>query len=206
MNNRITRISVKLEQDLGKNIKVGDIRTALSFDGGPFFIPYSFHDGANGIVHMEANLSDVKHSIHKITPADIVSQSNGGYCEEETVWSSVFDQLLKEFRWDETTDEYVQLTYQSHGEVQGCINSAFKVVYAKRWLCTDTYVGYGIITFQGTPIAIHSQRGRKYDVNIMFIDRVATDSARLYLESLIDRSTLTFETIRMDADITGYFV
>lgn len=57
--------------------------------------------------------------------------------------------------------------------------------YIASWICTDTRVGLSVYFFDGEPVAVSGQSGRKSREQVEFLSLDAAGRVRNYLESLI---------------------
>ena len=57
--------------------------------------------------------------------------------------------------------------------------------YVGNWHCTDSTVGYKVYFFDGVPVAISSQLGRKQDENIEWFSKEAYNTVKDYVVSFV---------------------
>lgn len=82
----------------------------------------------------------------------------------------VVNDSSKEDKWGTDSSELLSLfglhCYEVDYEV---FQSAVKTFWIKKWLCTDTYVGYSVIVLNGEPVAVTRQTARKNDKDVFFL-------------------------------------
>lgn len=95
-----------------------------------------------------------------------------------------------------------QFDWSKSSEVDGYFESH----YIKRWYCTDTWVGYGWITWRGQIVAIFNQKGRKYDCDFKFMDAEIAKTLREFMLQYIEQPEVEdFDVIDPSANLINFF-
>lgn len=64
-----------------------------------------------------------------------------------------------------------------------------------RWLCTDTYVGKGILEIDGKPVAFFNQSARKNDCNYLWWSKEAKDAAKKFAQEFIEQDETEYNDV-----------
>lgn len=103
--------------------------------------------------------------MHKMTIKQVLD--NLDYSKKESINNDIFYEVCNDLPWHIDLEDY----------------NVFMHPIAN-WLCTDTHVGYYVITHNNDPIAITCQSGRKNCVNIFWISQKKADEFIKFLNSL----------------------
>lgn len=86
------------------------------------------------------------------------------------------------------------------------LDNSFETHYIKRWYCTDTWVGYGWITFDGLIVAIFSQRGRKCNCNYKFLNGAHAAVLRELMLKYVEKPEVEdFDIIEPSENLINFF-
>lgn len=119
-----------------------------------------------------------------------VKHECSGVQDEEDFFSSIgFNSW--EFDW-EKHDEFEQRT---------------KSQYFSHWLCTDSYVGKGILSIDGERVALFSQTGRKMDCNFKWLSKEAKDKARKFAQEFIKQDEFEYnDVLEQGENLVDFFM
>ena len=141
------------------------------------------------------DVSTITHEVVKYTINDILEMCNDKIEKEEAAWSDVLSGLIQELGFDSFDAD--RITYNSDNVER--INLMFTIKYAQE--CTDTYVGFGIMYFDGKPLSSHNQPGRKYDVAHYLITTSVALEAQKFIQSMLQELE-PIEGLGLNYDIT----
>ena len=77
--------------------------------------------------------------------------------------------------------------------------------WAHSWICTDCRVGLAVYTFDGVPVAVSSQEGRKSYENLQFISRSGADMIRTYLNNLLKPRLMDAALVDLTEPLPDYW-
>lgn len=178
------------------NIKKGDFFYAFDVPSNAEVEPYCNYKGK--LVYISDDVFyEVSPNMFKIPNISFEEAKNfdikevaGGVQDEEDFFST-----LDLSSWELDYSRYSEFVNRSSCK------------FFDRWLCTDTYVGKGILAIDGVDVAFFHQNGRKNPCNYKWFSKEAKNKAYNFAKEFIEEGDMDYNDVVQDGEnLVNFFI